>query len=64
LWREGFNLPAQRVVEAYFVHRSPDGVLRQRINVRLYPRLPDSRNEEGLATYWTAHVMCDPASPN
>jgi hypothetical protein len=32
-------------VKPYFVHHSPDGVLRQRINVKLYPRLLDSCNE-------------------
>jgi hypothetical protein len=25
--REGFDLSAQRVMEAYFVHRGPDGIL-------------------------------------
>jgi hypothetical protein len=46
LRREGFDLSAQRVVEAYFVHSSYNSVSLQWINVRLYPRLLDTRNEE------------------
>jgi hypothetical protein len=48
LGRESFDLSTQRVVKTYFVHGRYDSFSLQGINVRLYPRLPDGRNEERL----------------